>query len=200
MVVPGANDESIVSRALFNALDSSKYIVLNNLTLPNYRRTAAYQIDHIVVSAYGIFCIETQSRQGWVFGEKKSDMWKQVLDEKKFTFPNPLTMNDLRVKAIEQAIGRKRVKAPSISLVVFPSVAKLFSNEANVFSDTMALVSEIEEHKDKLYSEHEITEIVHKLKKADITDREIIDKRKKEVTALIASSAERMVTKFIKKR
>ncbi|MDN5364321.1 MAG: hypothetical protein PWQ91_1383 [Eubacteriales bacterium] len=45
-------------------LDPAKYKVLHNVMLPAGSKTT--QIDHIVVSNYGIFVIETKNYGGWI--------------------------------------------------------------------------------------------------------------------------------------
>jgi restriction system protein len=47
-------------------LNKDKYHVLRNVTLPTADGTT--QIDHIIVSEYGVFVIETKNMKGWIFG------------------------------------------------------------------------------------------------------------------------------------
>ncbi len=47
-------------------LDSKQYHIFNNVFIQGKGR--ATQIDHIVVSKYGVFVIETKERNGWIFG------------------------------------------------------------------------------------------------------------------------------------
>jgi len=47
-------------------LSRDKYHVLRNVTLPTADGTT--QIDHIIVSEYGVFVIETKNMKGWIFG------------------------------------------------------------------------------------------------------------------------------------
>ncbi|WP_339385147.1 nuclease-related domain-containing protein, partial [Vibrio paracholerae] len=35
------------------------------------------QIDHIVVSKFGVFVIETKYMKGWIFGSKDQKQWTQ---------------------------------------------------------------------------------------------------------------------------
>ena len=60
---------------------SKEYITLNDLLLPT--RYGTTQIDHVVVSPYGIFVIETKNYKGWIFGHENSEEWKQSLLGKK---------------------------------------------------------------------------------------------------------------------
>ena len=56
-------------------LNKDKYYVLRNVTLPTADGTT--QIDHIIVSEYGVFVIETKNMKGWIFGGVRQKMWTQ---------------------------------------------------------------------------------------------------------------------------
>ena len=81
-------------------LPADDYTILHDLMIAdsNGRTT---QIDHIVVSRYGVFVIETKCFKGWVFGDEKSRVWTQSLsvggrwfsDTEKHTFQNPIRQN-----------------------------------------------------------------------------------------------------------
>ena len=49
------------------------YHVLDNVTLENGKKTT--QIDHIVVSKYGVFVIETKNYRGEIYGNDNRDRW-----------------------------------------------------------------------------------------------------------------------------
>ena len=65
--IKGYLGEKAVSNRL-SKLDQSKYKVINNLMLQVGNKTT--QIDHIVVSNYGIFVIETKNYMGWIIGNE----------------------------------------------------------------------------------------------------------------------------------
>lgn len=50
-------------------LPQTIYHVLNNVLIQNGEKTT--QIDHVVVSPYGIFVIETKNWNGFIYGEPK---------------------------------------------------------------------------------------------------------------------------------
>ena len=81
-------------------LDKSIYFPLNNLTLPTKNGTT--QIDHVVVSKYGIFVIEAKNIDGWIFGDERSAQWSIVKPGRKFRMQNPLHQNYRHVKAIAE--------------------------------------------------------------------------------------------------
>ncbi|QEL65719.1 hypothetical protein OTERR_22430 [Oryzomicrobium terrae] len=84
-------------------LDTKVYHSLNNITLPTSNGTT--QIDHVIVSRYGLFVVETKNMAGWIFGDAKTPQWTQVLGGKKFRFQNPLHQNYRHTKALEEFLG-----------------------------------------------------------------------------------------------
>lgn len=56
---------------------SDEYTILNDIVFQNERGTA--QIDHIVVSKYGIFTIETKNYRGDIYGNDDRTEWTQMI-------------------------------------------------------------------------------------------------------------------------
>lgn len=97
--VKGARGERRVNSILDRRLPSREYKVFHDVTLPTSRGPT--QIDHIVVSRYGVFVIETKNYTGWIFGNAMSQQWTQVLYGHKSRFQNPLRQNFKHTKAVE---------------------------------------------------------------------------------------------------
>lgn len=95
--------EAVLTVAKKIVLDGDVYRDLNNVTIPASNGTT--QIDHIIVSRYGIFVIETKNMEGWIFGDEKQPQWTQSLYGKKFRFQNPLHQNYRHTKALEEFLG-----------------------------------------------------------------------------------------------
>ena len=95
----GKLGERSVSKRL-KRLDNNKYKVINDVILKTSRGTS--QIDHLVVSNYGIFVIETKNYQGWIVGSENADNWQQIIYNKKNFFRNPIKQNYGHIKAIEE--------------------------------------------------------------------------------------------------
>jgi len=93
-------------------LDSEVYFSLNNITLQTSNGTT--QIDHVIVSKYGIFVIEAKNMDGWIFGDTKSSQWTQSLYGKKFRFQNPLHQNYRHVKALREFLSIDEAKLFSV--------------------------------------------------------------------------------------
>lgn len=90
--------EAMGAVAHWALLDKSVYVPLNNLTLPTKNGTT--QIDHVVVSRYGIFVIEAKNIDGWTFGDEHAPQWTVVKPGRKFRFQNPLRQNHRHFGAI----------------------------------------------------------------------------------------------------
>ncbi|WP_062306112.1 nuclease-related domain-containing protein [Alicyclobacillus sendaiensis] len=99
----GYAGESIVRRRL-SSLPPSEYRVLHNLLVSREdgKRT---QIDHVVVSPYGIFVIETKNYQGVIVGKDEWKEWTQVLNRRtKHRFLSPVVQNEGHIRALAQAV------------------------------------------------------------------------------------------------
>lgn len=81
-------------------LDAEKYRLYNNLIIPSHNGTA--QIDHLVVSEFGLFIVETKRLKGWIFGSKSGKIWTQVLYNSKYTFQNPLRQTYRQKKVLAE--------------------------------------------------------------------------------------------------
>lgn len=101
--VKGARGERRVHNVLAKQLEQDGHFVIHNITLSIGKDTT--QIDHIVVSQYGIFVIETKNYRGWIFGDQKSKQWTQVIYSKRARFQNPLRQNYKHTKAVESFLG-----------------------------------------------------------------------------------------------
>ena len=97
----GSIGERKVARAL-RSLHKDEYRVLNNIMLNTSYGTT--QIDHVVVSIYGIFVIETKNYKGWIVGSEYSDTWTQNLYGDMYTLKNPFHQNYGHVKALQQLL------------------------------------------------------------------------------------------------
>ncbi|UNP89792.1 NERD domain-containing protein [Aeromonas encheleia] len=84
-------------------LDKRDYRLLKNLTLPT--EDGSTQIDHIIVSRYGVFVIETKNMKGWIFGNPAHKHWTQQIYRRKHSFQNPLHQNYKHVMTLKSLLG-----------------------------------------------------------------------------------------------
>ena len=108
----GSIGERLVARRLRDGLPD-EYLILNDVYLPLPDGTTT-QIDHIVVSQYGVFVVETKCYKGWIFGNQESRVWTQSLyagrrgwakRTEKHTFQNPIRQNFRHIYAIADNLG-----------------------------------------------------------------------------------------------
>lgn len=95
--IKGFRGEQRVRRRL-RRLNKNEYKVINNLKL--FYNGIVAQIDHLVVSTYGIFVIETKNYTGWIFGSEGGREWTQVIYHSQTKFYNPLKQNIGHIRAI----------------------------------------------------------------------------------------------------
>lgn len=89
-------------RARFS-LNSKTYHLLRNVTLPTEDDTS--QIDHIIVSKFGIFIVETKQMRGQISGHEHDPEWTQQISNQECTFQNPLHQHERHSKALEEILG-----------------------------------------------------------------------------------------------
>ena len=98
----GGFGEALVKLAAKLRLPAKIYHPLHNITLPTL--DGSTQIDHIFVSRFGIFVVETKNMKGWIFGGEKQKQWTQKIFQNTFTFQNPLHQNYKHVKVLESSL------------------------------------------------------------------------------------------------
>ena len=84
-------------------LDKKTYHIIKNVTLPVDGGTT--QIDHIIVSRFGLFVIETKNIRGWIFGRENDPYWTQKIYQHSEKFQNPLRQNFKHVKTLSETLG-----------------------------------------------------------------------------------------------
>jgi len=115
-VVKGLVGELLVVLMLRLFPDKDRYHRLHNVTLPTIDGTT--QIDHVVISGFGIFVIETKNMWGWIFGSEKQAEWTQKIFKKTVRFQNPLRQNYKHTKAIEAVTGIDADRVHSVVVFV----------------------------------------------------------------------------------
>lgn len=144
--VKGWIGEKIISTGLRLLLDKDKYHKFDNVTLQTQDGTT--QIDHIVVSIFGIFVIETKNKSGWIFGSERQKNWTQTFGRSKFKFQNPLLQNYKHIKALEASTGL--TSENFISIIAFVGSAKLKTDMPKSITTGIGCISYIKSHKAQL--------------------------------------------------
>lgn len=79
-------------------LDKKVYQRFHNIIIPSANSTT--QIDHLLISPYGLFVIETKNFRGWIYGSQEQANWTQVIFGNKYRFQNPLRQNFRHTKCL----------------------------------------------------------------------------------------------------
>lgn len=93
----GAAGESQVTRALLN-LPACNYTILNDILIETSSGTT--QIDHIVVSRFGVFLIETKNYAGTLVGDEDDIYFSYSFGPFKYDMYNPIKQNATHVRAL----------------------------------------------------------------------------------------------------
>jgi hypothetical protein len=80
----GGAGEWMVANWYLSSL-SDEYEIFNDILLKT-DDGSTHQIDHVVVSPYGIFVLETKAYMGKVYGGQYSDQWTEYLAGKGYDF------------------------------------------------------------------------------------------------------------------
>lgn len=77
--------KTVIAKKLF--LRSPDYVDINNVTIRTRRGTT--QIDHVTISRYGVFVVETKNMSGWIFGGEDAPFWIKTNRGNKLRFQIP---------------------------------------------------------------------------------------------------------------
>ena len=123
--VKGVLGETAVKAGARLTLPAPVYRRYHDVTLPTVNGTT--QIDHVFVSVFGVFVVETKNMGGWIFGSERDREWTQVFPGgKNHKFQNPLRQNYGHVRAMEETLAGIGLPRRSVkSVVVFVGEAEL---------------------------------------------------------------------------
>lgn len=159
--ISGFMGEKKVSSILAQ-LNPEEYKVINNKTLFIDRQKA--QIDHLIISVYGIFVIETKNYEGIIYGEEDSNYWTQVLYKSRQNFYNPIRQNRWHIQALKNAL----TDYPNplyIPIVVFTNQSDLRVKTSADVVKTDDLIKTIMYYKKETISDAEVERIYNYLRK-----------------------------------
>lgn len=128
----GALGEIAVLRQLARLPDD--YVILHDLRVPKEANTT--QLDLVVISPYGMWCLEVKAWAGRVYGQEEERHWTQVKlyagQAVKDRRENPVAQNAYHCEALSQYLRARGHDLTVGSLVVF--------TEAELMTKTTSLV------------------------------------------------------------
>ena len=105
--------EKKTEQKLSLSLDSGVYNIYHDIIIPS--RNGTTQIDHVIISPFGLFVIETKNLQGWIYGTVSQSTWTQVVYQYKYKFQNPLRQTYRHKKVLSNHL---RIKDNNIHQIV----------------------------------------------------------------------------------
>jgi len=152
-------------------LSKRTYKRYHNIIIPGPNGTT--QIDHLVVSPFGVFIIETKNKKGWIFGSEHRAKWTQSLYGNNYSFQNPLRQTYRQKKILA---GFLDIKESVIHPVIYFAGDCRFKTEVpnNVIRSRLSRY--IKQFKEQALTPEEVDKIVRKLEhhesESDLTKRD----------------------------
>lgn len=141
-------------------LDKKTYHKIHNITLPTLDGTT--QIDHVIVSRFGVFVLETKNMSGWIFGNENQAEWTQKIFKQTFKFQNPLRQNFKHIKALEAAL---QIPADAIhSIVVFIGGSTFKTAMPPNVTCGVGFISHVKSFHEQVFTEAQVAELLEKIR------------------------------------
>ena len=161
----GVCGEFIVNLSAKLFLDKEQYQLIKNVTLPT--KDGSTQIDHIIVSRYGVFVVETKNMKGWIFGSQHQKMWTQKIFKHSSKFQNPLHQNYKHLKTLEDLLGINEQQIFSVVVFVGDSTFKTDMPENVTYGRGYIRFIKSKQH--PVLTDVEVKEITKKIKTGRLT-------------------------------
>ena len=181
----GKFGEFLVNLSARLFLNKSRYHLIKNVTLPTKDGTT--QIDHVLVSQFGVFVVETKNMKGWIFGSPHQRFWTQKIYRSNRKFQNPLHQNYKHVKTLQALLGLSDHQMHSVVVFVGDSTFKTSMPE-NV-TRGFGYIRYIKSKKDRVLTPRQVASVVKqvasgRLKASFATERA----HNRHVRSLVAES------------
>ncbi|MEI7706944.1 MAG: nuclease-related domain-containing protein [Chlorobium sp.] len=152
--------EAAVRRLLSIVFAGKDFHLMNSVTLPIGGGTT--QIDHILISRFGVFVIETKHYTGWIFGDASNPTWTQVVFHKRSRFQNPIHQNYKHVMTVRDVLDF--LPAEDVrSVVVFTGDAEFKTSRPEGVLLFNELISHIQSFREERISENRMQFCVGRL-------------------------------------
>ena len=124
------------------------------------------QLDHVIVSTYGIFVIETKNHKGTVFGDINGQVWTQVLGSQHYTFYNPVRQNEGHLMNISKQLKLGRQFMTGMIVFTNPE-ARLGNVNCSCCYTIDMLFNGIMQYNKILWTPKQVEKVIHAIEKID---------------------------------
>ena len=142
---------------LLGDLEHEDYQVFNDFLIKKGNYTT--QIDHIIISRYGVFVLETKNVHGKVYGSGNSEYWKQYLPDtgyrrygttQEHQLRNPIWQNTGHINSLRRHVFGNNV--PIYGIVAFSDDTELFVSAEQPVMNMSKIVPYIKTFQDEVLS------------------------------------------------
>lgn len=152
-----------------------EYLIINDLMIRTEDKKT-HQIDHVVISKYGIFVIETKQYDGYITGNDYDKKWCMKAGRNKLYINNPVHQNYGHIKALQEVLKLNEKKFISIVCMSGNAKLKIKSNKVVKLND---IIDKVKSYQNILVDNCE--EIYNELRNINITDRKQKNKHNREI-------------------
>lgn len=154
-------------KAVNKVLNSLGKDYVNMKTIMLQTKSGSTELDHVVVSPYGIFVLETKNYSGTVYGEEGYKNWKHYdRSGKERGFYSPIKQNIGHIGTLKRAI--KQDESAFIPIVVFCGSAEIKVTASTPVVKLDQLSKTIKSYKKKIFSKEQVDSIVKDIKSSNI--------------------------------
>ncbi len=158
---------------------NDNYKIVNNVMIKTLDGNT-HQIDHIIVSKYGIFVIETKQYNGYICGNDYDKKWTIIAGRNKYYVNNPVHQNYGHVQSLKEILNITEDKI--ISIVCISSRARL-NIKSRVVVNIVNLLTKIESYKREVI--YDVDGIYNKILKLNIKDKKVRRMHKKIIHSIV---------------
>lgn len=203
----GLMGEVVINFSTKWLLDKAQYHLIKDVTLPTENGTT--QIDHIIVSVFGVFVVETKNIRGWIFGNSNQGTWTQKIYRHTHKFQNPLRQNYKHVKTLQTILELNNEQIHSVIVFIGDSVFKTDMPDNVTYGGDYARY--IKSKTTPVLSKEKVNEIIQKIETERLTSslktdfkhaqhvKNIIEKKRSETSPDCPKCGSTMMLRKVKK-
>ena len=150
--------EKKTSFNMWLSLDTNIYRRYHNIIIPS--RNGTTQIDHLLVSQYGLFIVETKNKKGWIFGSLDQPKWTQSIYGNNYVFQNPLRQTFRQKKVLAEYLN---VPESYIHTVIFFNGDCKFKTQMPRNVINSGLGKFIKQSKNSIIDQRSLNDVINRL-------------------------------------
>ena len=169
-------------RTILKTLPKDKYMVLNDIKFygrekenkgrgRNKGKRWSCQIDHLIISVYGIFCIETKNYLGKISGNYSDKYLQRSVLGMRYQTYSPIYQNYRHLQRLVDTFPLIKSHSKDLhSIICFMPGGnpKIYGNGASIICSLSALKNNILNYKTEIFSWNDCQTLVKEIRKVSI--------------------------------